>query len=109
MSWAGREHERPTGMTCAQGRSCEFRGRGESKREGSITFFIHIESSYVNMILLKIEKNNHHGNNNYYRDQRIMGHIICTMVLDCHKNGGRIDCLSIDTEFTVFIAFSQIN
>jgi hypothetical protein len=82
MSWAGREHERPTGMTCAQGRSCEFRGRGESKREGSINFFIHIESSYVNMILLKIEKNNHHGNNNYYTHQRIMGHIIwCWIVI----------------------------
>jgi hypothetical protein len=42
----------------------------------------------VNMMLLKIEKNNHHGDKNYHRDQRIMGHITCTMVLDCCKNGG---------------------
>jgi hypothetical protein len=39
-------------------------------------------------------KNNHHRDKNYHRDQSIMGHIICTMVLDCRKNGGRIDWLS---------------
>jgi hypothetical protein len=43
---------------------------------------------------------------NYHMDQRIMGHITCTMVLDCRKNGERIDWLSIGTGFTVFIAFS---
>jgi hypothetical protein len=61
------------------------------------------------MMLVKIEKNNHHENKNYHRDQRIMGHITCTMVLDCHKNGGQIDWLSSGIEFTVFIAFSQTN
>jgi hypothetical protein len=60
--------------------------RGESKTRGLYNFFS--GSPYVNMMLLKIEKNNHHGDKNYHRDQRIMGHITCTMVLDCRKNGG---------------------
>jgi hypothetical protein len=61
------------------------------------------------MMFLKIKKIIDHEDKNYHRDQRIRGHIICTRVLDRHKNVERIDWLSIGTGITIFIAFSLTN
>jgi hypothetical protein len=85
-----------------QDRSCDFRGQGESKSQGSIIFSHTYSKSLCKYDIAENWKNNHHRDKKYHRDQRIMGHITCTMVMDYRKNGGWMDWLSIGTGFTSY-------